>query len=244
MTKKRKSIRAIENVIDSNSLRVRNISKRKRTKNCDLDVIFPQYGKKSQYWDYINSDLKRLALGELIRGQRDSNSWYTEFVHDMIPTKSYLQFSISEHWVSNEFISFVTNQDSYWFGAAHPNTIIQTRNYLGSGCGLVKISELFEIDEAGAKRILDVCSTLIQLEYSDEDEEPLNLNDHVFDNAMSMIEQFNIEEAGVSFIFGAASGLARVCGVRFALIPWQNFNFRPNADVSGSKIANWIENRF
>lgn len=216
-----------------------------KKRNAQASVNYFVYKIDSQYYNFVNARIEADALGDYYGFLGGLSGWKSQKTG-----KSELFVNVEEFFRDGSLISIRKTYYDYWFGAAHGNHFVRTINFGGEDFGEIQIDRLFEINEEKALKIVKRCDSLLDLNsrsLEDEAGEPeLKFTEFInpeWNTALDMIKQFNIDQRGITFNFGSATGMPYVAAEHEVLIPWSTWSFEPSEEYSKtelfSKIQRW-----
>jgi TIR domain len=171
------------------------------------------YAVKGEYWEFVNSTISALALGELYEARRQMADW----THQTGTGDWYL--SVTEFHRSGELVSLIVGGSSYFSGAAHPNHSLRTINLFGSNCGRVTIGEMFDYSDAAYQILLEnSLSELKQQGALDEEKGPQS--SYFVEIGWELFGQFNVNDKGLVLNLSTSSGLAHAFGQLDVYVSW------------------------
>ena len=174
-----------------------------------------QHADAGPYWDYVNAEILKIALGGLYAFRRMMADWPA----DRQP--SDWEAGVSEFHRRGELVSLTIGESHYFGGTAHPNHSLRTLNIFGPRCGVVGIRDLFDDEPAALQALLAYCDFVLKQPGGHLAEDDINLAQYADTYGWKLFEHFNVNERGLIVNFSAASGLPHVLGVFDGYVPWE-----------------------
>lgn len=209
---------------------------KKRTLSVDIEYF--KYTLNGMYYDFVNSRIESEALTPFYGFINGTNGWEVEG-----SARSELIVKIEEFFKDGDIISIRKYYVDYWSGAAHGSHFVSTLNFGGEDYGQIDIARLFGLDESNAISIIERCDSILDLQTrplgSGDEEKLIGLSDFInpeWNTALDMIRQFNIDQRGITFNFGQATGMPYVAGEQEVLLPWSTWPFEPSDEFARTRL--------
>lgn len=177
-------------------------------------MTYIEYQDAGAYWDYVNAEIRRIALGGLYAYRRLMADWPREL------GASYWECHVEPFHRRGELVSITVGESDYFPCRPYPNHRVTTLNLFGPTCGRVTIQDLFD-HEPKAFSALKIYSDLMLRQpgqpFADED---IGLAHFAEGQGWELFEHYNVNERGLILNFSGAN-LPHVLGVFDVYMPWE-----------------------
>lgn len=207
--------------------RIRVLEERESDDSGDRLVTYFQYEDAGPYWEYVNAEILKVALGGLYEFRRMMADW----PRDRQP--SYWERTIQEFHRAGELVSITVAETHYFGHSAHPNHSVRTINIFGPGAGRVGIAELFDSAPAALSALTSYCDFILSQPGQHFADGGFDLKRFEQTYGWELFDHFNVNERGLILQFSAAAGLPHVLGVFEAYVPWEQVAHYIPGSISG-----------
>lgn len=203
----------------------------------EASAQYLRYGFDGIYWQWINSEIAAKALGGYFSAKKAFRDARIDVDLEWIKDRSFSwELTTEEFFLKDDMLSVRFYTFDY-LGGAHPNHYVETLNFVGPKHGQLQIRALLDDDFKRARRLIDYCERVVIASF-DEEEGPLEfhlLNKDDEDDVWQALEQFNLDNKGVTFNFSPYVVMAYAFGSQTVIVPWDiMYGFLGN---DGQKIA-------
>jgi hypothetical protein len=182
-----------------------------------------RYDRDGVYWNWVNSEIAAKGLGGYFAAKSAFKEARTDVDEEWAKEQSFSwQITAEEFFLSGDLLS-LRFYSYYYLGGVHPNHYVETLNFAGPEHGKLNIRALIGGDFAKARRLIDYCERVVVASFADK-EGPSEF--HLLDKKneaqiWQALEQFNVDNRGVTFNFSPYVVLAYVYGTQTVIVPWE-----------------------